>query len=143
LTPVLANNLGMQSYEILRLLGSGAYANAYLARSSLTGAFHVIKSVRPDPRHPCDLQAEGHILAAFNHPHIIKYGRPFSLFSYIIGLDATTSSRTRPALISSWSMRMGKISRREYDITLAMPHTSLSIRFWHGLWSVARLLLVH
>jgi serine/threonine protein kinase len=63
----------MQSYEPLALLGSGAYADAFLARNLVTGLSYVIKSVRPNPKHPCDLLAEGRILASFNHPHIIRY----------------------------------------------------------------------
>jgi hypothetical protein len=63
-------------YKILELLGTGGMGKVYKAVDSETKNIVALKVLNPellkDPENRRRLSAEGHVLASFNHPHIVK-----------------------------------------------------------------------
>ncbi len=63
-------------FKIMELLGSGGMGKVYKAVDSETKKIVALKVLNPellkDPENRRRLSAEGHLLASFNHPHIVK-----------------------------------------------------------------------
>src|SRR5436309_13523550 len=62
------------NYRLVRLLGEGGQASVYLAEHSYLGSSAAIKllSMRVAPKDIEQFQQEGRMLAALEHPHIVR-----------------------------------------------------------------------
>lgn len=76
----LDSELFLCKYRYIKTVGKGSFGEAYLVRSRADGKRYVAKSINTftmTEKEKRDLQNEIGILAAVNHPNIIRYHEHF------------------------------------------------------------------
>ena len=70
----------MDKYEIIRIVGRGAFGTAYLARRNTDGKEVILKKIQMDQMTTGDRQSiltEIKVLAMLHHPNVIEYFENF------------------------------------------------------------------
>src|SRR5437867_731489 len=92
------------NYRLVRLLGQGGFAEVYLAEHLYLGSFAAIKLlyVRVAQEDITQFQQEGRMLAALEHPHIVRVldfgiedSTPYLIMAYAPGVATAVGAHAR------------------------------------------------